>query len=126
MPELEAFFHDLRGLRASAGVSLAGLAERAHFPEETLAAAEAGPALPPNPVLVAYVRACGGPVGQWEDRWRDASAAAASGFLTKVPEPGGPPSRRPACRLCPDLRRLTEPGRADRRADCGGLPEDLC
>jgi hypothetical protein len=73
MPEPEAFFHDLRGVRASAGLSLAGLAERAHFPEETLAAAEAGPALPPNPVLVAYVRACGGPVGQWEDRWRDAS-----------------------------------------------------
>ncbi len=87
MPELEAFFHDLRALRAGAGLSLAELAERAHFPEETLAAAEAGPALPPNPVLVAYVQACGGPVGQWEDHWRDASAAAASGFLTNVPEP---------------------------------------
>jgi Helix-turn-helix domain len=75
MPELGAFFHDLRALRASAGLSLAELAERAHFPEETLAAAEAGPALPPNPVLVAYVQACGGPVGQWEDRWRAAGAA---------------------------------------------------
>jgi transcriptional regulator with XRE-family HTH domain len=85
MPELEAFFHDLRALRVSAGLSLAELAERAHFPEETLAAAEAGPALPPNPVLVAYVRACGGPVGQWEDRWRHAGAAAADGFLGEVP-----------------------------------------
>jgi hypothetical protein len=94
MPEPEAFFHDLRALRASAGLSLAELAERAHFPEETLAAAEAGPALPPNPVLVAYIQACGGPVGQWEDRWRDASAAAASGFRAKVPEPAGAP--RPA------------------------------
>jgi hypothetical protein len=91
MPELEAFFHDLRALRASAGLSLAELAERAHFPEETLAAAEAGPALPPNPVLVAYVRACGGPVGQWEDRWR---GAGADGFRAKVPEPAGAP--RPA------------------------------
>ena len=88
MPELEAFFHDLRALRASAGLSLAELAERAHFPEETLAAAEAGPVLPPNPVLVAYVRACGGPVGQWEDRWRDADADR---FLAKVPKPAGAP-----------------------------------
>lgn len=100
MPELEAFFHDLRALRASAGLSLAELAERAYFPEETLAAAEAGPALPPNPVLVAYVRACGGPVGQWEDRWRDAGAAAAGGFLAKVPasagarQPAAPPGRQ--------------------------------
>ena len=91
MPELEAFFHDLRALRASAGLSLAELAGLAHFPEETLAAAEAGPALPPNPVLVAYVRACGGPVGHWEDRWRDASAAAADGFLAQVFEPAGAP-----------------------------------
>jgi hypothetical protein len=91
MPEPEAFFHDLRALRASAGLSLAELAGLAHFPEETLAAAEAGPALPPNPVLVAYVRACGGPVGQWEDRWRDASAPAAGGFLAQVFEPAGAP-----------------------------------
>jgi hypothetical protein len=103
MPELEAFFHDLRALRASADLSLAELAELAHYPEETLAAAESGPAMPPNPVLVAYVRACGGPVGQWEDRWRDVSAAAASGFLTKVLEPSGAPQpaaprRRPGRR----------------------------
>jgi helix-turn-helix protein len=91
MPELEAFFHDLRALRASADLSLAELAGLAHFPEEVLAAAETGPAVPPNPVLVAYVQACGGPVGQWEDRWRDASAAAASGFPAQVPEPAGAP-----------------------------------
>jgi hypothetical protein len=103
MPELEAFFHDLRALRAGAGLSLAELAERAHFPAEALAAAETGPAVPPNPVLVAYVQACGGPVGQWEDRWRNASAAAASGFLTLVLEPAEtpqptPPRRRPGRR----------------------------
>jgi Helix-turn-helix domain len=96
MPEPEAFFHDLRALRAGTGLSLAELAERAHFPEEALAAAEAGPAVPPNPVLVAYVQACGGPVGQWEDRWRGASAAAASGFPAEVPEAAGSPqSPRP-------------------------------
>jgi hypothetical protein len=95
MPELEAFFHDLRALRASADLSLAELAELAHFPEETLAAAETGPAVPPNPVLVAYVQACGGPVGHWEDRWREASAAAASGFLTEVLEPADIPQPTP-------------------------------
>jgi hypothetical protein len=94
-PELEAFFRDLRALRAGAGLSLAELAELAHFPEETLAAAEAGPAPPPNPVLVAYVQACGGPVGQWEDRWRDASAPAAGGFLTRVLEPADTPQPAP-------------------------------
>jgi transcriptional regulator with XRE-family HTH domain len=94
MSALEAFFRDLRALRAGAGLSLAELAERAYFPEETLAATEAGPAVPPNPVLVAYVQACGGPVGQWEDRWRDVSAAASSGFLTGAFEPAG--GARPA------------------------------
>ena len=111
MPELEAFFHDLRALRASADLSLAELAELAHFPEETLAAAETGPAVPPNPVLVAYVQACGGPVGQWEDRWRDVSAAAASGFLTKVLEPSGAPQ--------PAAPRGRRPGAA-RRGRGGG------
>src|ERR1700743_2721935 len=105
MPELEAFFHDLRALRASADLSLAELAVLARFREEALAGAETGPAVPPNPVLVAYVQACGGPVGQWEDRWRAASAADADGFSVQVPEPsgarqaaasGGRPGRRAA------------------------------
>lgn len=101
MAELEAFFRDLRALRTGAGLSLAELAERAHFPEETLAAAETGPAVPANPVLVAYVGGCGGPLGEWEDRWRDASAAAVTEVpaLADVPEtapPRGRPGRRVA------------------------------
>ena len=91
MPELEAFFHDLRALRASAGLSLAELAGRAHYPQQTLAAAESGPAVPPNPVLVAYVQACGGPVGPWEDRWRAARAAAPGGLPAAIPAPTGAP-----------------------------------
>ena len=105
MPELEAFFHDLRALRAGAGLSLAELAERAHFPAEALAAAETGPAVPPNPVLVAYVQACGGPVGQWEDRWRNASAAAASGFLTLALKPADTPPAHSAARAPGATRR---------------------
>src|ERR1700761_2268250 len=104
MPELEAFFHDLRALRASAGLSLAELAGRAPFPPETLAAAEAGPAVPPAPVLVAYVQACGGPVGAWEDRWRRARAAAARAkpaTLAPPPPPGAAPPFAPAPAIAP-------------------------
>jgi hypothetical protein len=96
MPELGEFFHDLRALRAGAGLSLAELAERAHFPQEALAAAEAGPGVPPNPVLVAYVQACDGPVGEWEDRWRDACAAAAAAEPpAAAPGPVGAPPPAP-------------------------------
>jgi transcriptional regulator with XRE-family HTH domain len=99
MAQLEAFFRDLRALRAGAGLSLAELAERAHFPEETLTAAEAGPTVPSNPVLVAYVEGCDGPLDEWEDRWRDASAAIVDQFpaeaLGLAYVPGiAPPQRR--------------------------------
>ena len=50
-----------------------------------------------------------------------------SGFrcMIGIHEPSCAPSHRPACRLRPDLRCLSEPGRADRRADRGGLRKDL-
>jgi hypothetical protein len=110
MSALEAFFRDLRALRAGADLSLAELAERAYFPEETLAAAEAGPAVPPYPVLVAYVQACGGPVSHWEDRWRDVSAAASTGFPAEAFEPVGGP------RPTPPRRHRGHRGRRGRRA----------
>jgi Helix-turn-helix domain len=98
MRKLRAFFRDLRALRTGAGLSIADLAERAHFPEETLAAAETGPALPSNPVLIAYVRGCGGPLGEWEDRWQEASAASAgqTGVHTELPGPADVPKPVPA------------------------------
>ena len=70
--ERAAFLRDLRALRDQAGLRPQELAARAHFPEETLASAEAGPALPSLPVLQAYVRGCGAGAGsaEWEDRWR--------------------------------------------------------
>jgi hypothetical protein len=102
----EAFFRDLRALRTGAGLSIAGLADVAHFPEETLAAAETGPVVPGNPVLVAYVRGCGGDVGQWEDRWRRAAATqdAAPQDASMPVSPAvsaGPPAeaRRPIRRI---------------------------
>jgi transcriptional regulator with XRE-family HTH domain len=100
MRKLRAFFRDLRALRTGAGLSIADLAERAHFPEETLAAAETGPAVPSNPVLIAYVRGCGGPMEEWEDRWREASAASAgqTGAHTELPGPADVPEPVPARR----------------------------
>jgi transcriptional regulator with XRE-family HTH domain len=67
---LEAFLHDMRALRERQGLSIADLAQRTHFPVETIKAAEAGPARPTLPVVEAYVRACGEEPDAWEDRWR--------------------------------------------------------
>jgi Helix-turn-helix domain len=67
---LEAFLHDLRALRERQGLSIADLAQRTHFPTETLEAAEVGPGRPALPVVEAYVRACGQEPDAWEDRWR--------------------------------------------------------
>jgi transcriptional regulator with XRE-family HTH domain len=70
MPDLTAFLSDLRALREARGLSIDELAALTHYPVETLAAAESGPARPDLPVVEAYVRACGGDPGPWEDRWR--------------------------------------------------------
>src|SRR5258707_14995423 len=67
---LEAFLRDLRALRERQGLSIADLAQRTHFPVETLEAAEAGPGRPTLPVVEAYVRACGEEPDSWEDLWR--------------------------------------------------------
>src|SRR6202035_2129987 len=104
MPELEAFFHDLRALRASAGLSLAELAERAHFPEETLAAAEAGPALPPHPVLVAYVRAWGRPAAHTNAGARPRTTPSASRPWSLAPQ-----AAAPAPRMTPSSRMTSAP-----------------
>ncbi len=64
------FLSELRQLRDSAGLGHAELAARAHFPYDSIRAAEVGPALPDLPVLSAYVRGCGGTTEEWEERWR--------------------------------------------------------
>ncbi len=43
---------------------------RAHYPYDSIKAAEVGPALPDLPVLSAFVRGCGGTTEEWEERWR--------------------------------------------------------
>jgi len=64
------FLHELRQLRDGAGLGQAELAAKAHYPFDTIKAAEAGPSLPDLPVLSAYVRGCGGTAEEWEERWR--------------------------------------------------------
>ena len=68
--DLETFARDLRALRAKADLDYPEMAETAHFEMKTLAAAAAGLRLPTLPVAVAFVRACGGNVAEWEERWQ--------------------------------------------------------
>jgi hypothetical protein len=78
------FLRELRQLRDGAGLGQADLAARAHFPYDSIRAAEVGPALPDLPVLSAYVRGCGGTTEEWEERWRS---------LTRSPSLPVPASR---------------------------------
>src|SRR5215469_10764869 len=86
-PEVDQarFLRELRQLRDEAGLGHAELAARAHYPCEAIRAAEAGPALPDLPVLSAYVRGCGGTVGDWEERWRTLTSSPALPLLPARP-----------------------------------------
>jgi Helix-turn-helix domain len=68
--DTERFLRELRQLRDGAGLGHAELAARAHYPYDSIKAAEVGPALPDLPVLSAFVRGCGGTTEEWEERWR--------------------------------------------------------
>jgi hypothetical protein len=46
------------------------MAEASHYTMKTLASAAGGLRLPTLPVAAAYVRACGGNVAEWEERWQ--------------------------------------------------------
>jgi hypothetical protein len=67
---LEAFARDLRALRGQANLDYPEMAEVSHYEMKTLAAAAGGLRLPTLPVVDAFVRACGGNVADWEERWQ--------------------------------------------------------
>jgi hypothetical protein len=80
--DVKRFLRELRQLRDVAGLGLAELAARAHYPYNVLKSAEAGPGLPDLPVLSAYVRGCGGTTAEWEERWRSLTRSPASPLLS--------------------------------------------
>ncbi|MEV7861217.1 helix-turn-helix domain-containing protein [Streptomyces hirsutus] len=70
---VQRFAFELRTLRAEAGgITYRALARRAGYSVTTLSQAAAGEQLPTLPVVLAYVRACGGEAAQWEARWKEA------------------------------------------------------
>ncbi|MET9764922.1 helix-turn-helix domain-containing protein [Streptomyces sp. NPDC006372] len=70
---VQRFAFELRTLRAEAGgITYRALARRAGYSVTTLSRAAAGEQLPTLPVVLAYVRACGGEEARWEARWRAA------------------------------------------------------
>jgi hypothetical protein len=85
---LEAFARDLRALRAKAELDYPEMAEVSHYTMKTLASAAGGLRLPTLPVAVAYVRACGGNVTEWEERWQRL-AAKLSADTAKKRRPDG-------------------------------------
>ena len=114
---LEEFAKDLRELRSKAGLGYPEIEELSHYTMKTLASAAGGVKLPTLPVTAAYVRACGGNVAEWEDRWHDVAALV---------EPAGDrpesqPERAPAAPAegapgGPGGARAGEPGDGPRRS----------
>jgi hypothetical protein len=67
---LPEFALALRQLRAAAGYpSYRMLARAALFSASVLSSAANGMAFPTLPVTLGYVRACGGDIAEWRDRW---------------------------------------------------------
>ncbi|TVZ90531.1 helix-turn-helix domain-containing protein [Streptomyces sp. BK340] len=70
---------ELRKLRAEAGSpTYRVMAQRTGQGASTLSQAAGGERLPTLPVVLAYVRACGGDEEEWEERWRVAAAETAA------------------------------------------------
>lgn len=67
-------------LRSKAGLDYPDMAEKSHYTMRTLASAAGGLRLPTLPVLIAYVRACGGEVSEWEERWGKLIKAGKKGY----------------------------------------------
>jgi hypothetical protein len=70
------FLAEFRALRDRSAIDYEELTARTHYPSDVLKDAENGPGLPGLPVLAAYVRACGGDVAEWEERWRQLARLA--------------------------------------------------
>ena len=85
---IAAFARDLRVLRSKVGLDYPDMAEKSHYTMRTLASAAGGLRLPTLPVLIAYVQACGGDVGAWEERWGRLTRAGKKGQAALLPAGG--------------------------------------
>ncbi|MGW1720591.1 nSTAND1 domain-containing NTPase [Streptomyces sp. NPDC002156] len=91
---VQRFAFELRKLRTDAGgITYRSLAEEAGFGVTTLSQAASGDQLPTLPVVLAYVRACGGDAAQWEARWKQAVEEAAGAGPEEGDEGEDPPYR---------------------------------
>lgn len=93
MDNVASFARDLRVLRAKASLDYPEMAEKSHYTMRTLASAAGGLRLPTLPVLIAYVQACGGDVGEWEERWGKLVKSAKKGQTAALPPAGSDTSR---------------------------------
>jgi hypothetical protein len=93
---LESFARDLRALRAKAELEYPEMAETSHFTMKTLASAAGGLRLPTLPVAAAFVRACGGNVVEWEDRWQKLATTITAEAAKKRRSDGDEPALEPA------------------------------
>ncbi|MGW1793644.1 nSTAND1 domain-containing NTPase [Streptomyces tubercidicus] len=101
---VQRFAYELRKLRDEAGApAYRAMARRAGYSAVTLSQAAAGERLPTLPVLVAYVRACGGDEEEWRRRWTEADEAVSQ--QPRPPEDDTDPPYRGLVRF--------EPGDAD-------------
>ncbi|NDZ75555.1 WD40 repeat domain-containing protein [Streptomyces sp. SID10362] len=89
---VQRFAAELRALRESVGrPTYRTMADKVPFSVTALSQAAAGRQLPTLAVTLAYVDVCGGDPGEWERRWRAASAEAAA--LAAADEDTRPPYR---------------------------------
>ncbi|MEU7531866.1 hypothetical protein AB0A74_39450 [Saccharothrix sp. NPDC042600] len=73
------FAGELRELRRAAGSpGYRELARRANYSVTALSEAAGGRKVPTLPVVLAYVRACGGDVAEWQARWEAVAAEVAA------------------------------------------------
>ncbi len=72
---LAAFVDDLKRLRRSANQpSLRKMSQRSNYSHTALSGALSGNRLPSKELTIAFVRACGGNVDEWRDRWEQENA----------------------------------------------------
>lgn len=86
----------LRELRISSGQSYRTLSQNTGYAKSTLAAAAAGDRLPSEEVMLAYVRSCGGDVGELRALWQQARREALGQREEPAPPPAPPEPPGPA------------------------------